>query len=129
MKALVLSFVFFILSGNTAFSKEMNPETEKWMGLSDPGEFKSCADTKYDQVEVLGWTLLNKAGKVDSPKYAIWAMKKYNFICLQAKCLMKRDKISYADLVKKITATGNTPVMKKMQADAVKEMDLETCSQ
>ena len=119
---------FLLFLSQSAFC--MDEAMEKEFGITDVAPFKSCENLKFGQLEISVWGLVSSmADEESNPRYKLYAMNRYNLICLQAKCLMKRDKLSYKELVKKITATGSTPVMKRQLADTIKKMDLETCSQ
>lgn len=110
---------------------EMRVLAIKFIAQSEhkPESNADCSSLKYSAVPIIEWKFEKQSGSEGNPESAAKALVLYNKACVQAKCLMNRDKLNFKDFSKKITATGTTPIMKKMKADAIKEMDLETCSQ
>ncbi len=88
-----------------------------------------CKDLKYSDIPIMETTVEKvKANEGVMESKARWIVL-YNEACSKSKCLMSRDKISFEELKKRIVDTGKTPFMKKMQSDAIVELDLKTCSQ
>ena len=98
-----------------------------------------CANLKYDDLGISESQVLKKMMTDEGPNAefslggeqfkAADYPQKYNTLCQQIKCLMKRDKASYKQLKDKILKESKLPPLgKKLRSDAMTDLDLETCS-
>jgi hypothetical protein len=97
--------------------------------LSETFANQDCAKLSFSDVPILETVVEKKKADGGSLTSKARWMELYNEACSKSKCLMARDKISFSELKSHIVKTGATPYMKKMQSDAIDELDLKTCSQ
>lgn len=93
-----------------------------------------CANLKYKELNVSEVALIAKMHKRDPTSKGIEFSaaeypEKYNKLCSQIKCLMRRDRLLYQQMKDKYLKSSSLPPMgKQMVSDAMTELDLETCS-
>lgn len=115
-------FLCFTLLSISTFAKNKNSE--------------NCTKLEYSKLKIFEITNLQRGLRDTRGATAaqlVHAKKAYSNLypelCLQVKCLKKRDNINYEEFKHKVLTSGDMPpAMKSLMAESMREIDLENCS-